>query len=137
MRTLHAVALLAVAPAFVLIACSPRSSDTGKPASTTPAAPATVASAVPLPARSDFVVEAPQGPPVIAPSVVGKNLQAAQDEARAASLSFKSYDALGQHRIQVAAQDWKVCSQIPATGMRLATGDRLVLSTVRIEESCP
>ncbi|MFE6910115.1 PASTA domain-containing protein [Streptomyces erythrochromogenes] len=137
MRTPHAVALLAVAPAFVLIACSPQSTDTGKPVSTTPAAPAAVASVVPAPARSDFVVEAPQGPPAIVPSVVGQNLQAAQDEARAASLSFRSSDALGQHRIQVAAQDWKVCSQIPAAGMRLATGGGLVLSTVKVEESCP
>ncbi|MFG2339837.1 hypothetical protein [Streptomyces yangpuensis] len=137
MRNPHAVALLAVAPAFVLIACSPQSTGTGKPASTTPAAPATVASAVPAPARSDFVVETPQGPPATVPRMVGKNLQAAQDEAGAASLSFRSDDALGQNRIQVGAQDWKVCSQIPAAGMRLATGGRLVLSTVKVEETCP
>lgn len=137
MRTPHAVARLAVAPALALIACSPQSTDTGKHASTTPATPAAVAPAVPAPARSDFVVQAPQAPPAIVPRVVGKNLQVAQDEARAASLSFRSNDALGQYRQQVAAQDWKVCSQIPAAGMRLATSDRLVLSTVKLEESCP
>ncbi|MFJ6785768.1 hypothetical protein [Streptomyces yangpuensis] len=137
MRTPHAVALLACASACFLISCGPQSTSTGRPASTMSATSDPAAHEVPAPARSDFVVRASEAPPVMVPSVVGKNLQAAQEEARAAGFSSRSSDALGQSRIQVTVQDWKVCFQVPAAGMRLATGNGLVFSAVKLEESCP
>lgn len=137
MRTSHAVALLACASACLLISCGPQSTSTGRPASMMSATSDTAAHEVPAPARSDFVVRAPEVLPVTVPGVVGKNLQAAQEEARAAGFSFRSSDALGQSRTQATVQDWKVCSQVPAAGMRLATGIGLVLSAVKLEESCP
>ncbi|MGW6786893.1 MULTISPECIES: PASTA domain-containing protein, partial [unclassified Streptomyces] len=145
MRTLHTVtvrtvALLAVASALALAACGPQSREADGSASPTPArTPADTAlqEPVPAPAGSDFVVQAPQAPPATVPRVVGRSLQAAQDEARAAGFSVRSDDALGRSRAQEPVRDWKVCSQVPAGGMRLATGNTLAFNTVKVDESCP
>jgi hypothetical protein len=77
-------------------------------------------------------------PPAVAlPNLVGKGLQAAEDEAQAAGFfALTSHDALGQRRDQVLDREWTVCFQDPAPGA--APSSTLVaLGAVRLGEACP
>ncbi len=76
-------------------------------------------------------------PAVALPDLVGKGLQAAEDEAQAAGFfALTSHDALGQRRDQVQDREWTVCFQDPAAGS--APSSTLVdLGAVRLGEACP
>ena len=59
----------------------------------------------------------PEPPAAALPALVGKGLQAAEDEAQAAGFfALTSHDALGQGRDQVQDREWTVCFQDPAPG---------------------
>ncbi|MEU9715096.1 hypothetical protein [Streptomyces sp. NPDC047976] len=71
------------------------------------------------------------------PNFVGRQLQAAQDDAQAAGFYLlSSTDATGAGRMQVLDRNWKVCGQSPAPGTHDVT-TRVTFSTVKTEESCP
>ena len=93
----------------------------------------TAAAPSPPPART----AEPEPPAVALPNLVGKGLQAAEDEAQAAGFfALASHDALGRRRDQVQDREWTVCFQDPAPG--LAAGSTLVvLGAVRLGEACP
>lgn len=93
----------------------------------------TAAAPSPPPART---VE-PEPPAVALPNLVGKGLQAAEDEAQSAGFfALASHDALGRRRDQVQDREWTVCFQDPAPGP--APGSTLVvLGAVRLGEACP
>ncbi|MFE7184666.1 PASTA domain-containing protein [Streptomyces erythrochromogenes] len=131
MRTHRTAALATTAAALLaLTACNPQTTDTGKPAA--PSAPA--ANSAPAPASS-----APAAAKTATlPNMVGKGLQAAQDEAQAAGFAIlKSHDALGRDRLQALDRNWKVCSQTPAAGANVDTGTTVDFGAVKLEESCP
>jgi beta-lactam-binding protein with PASTA domain len=71
------------------------------------------------------------------PSMTGKGLQYAQDQAQAAGFyGLTSHDALGRGRMQAFDRNWKVCSQTPAAGKH-ATDTKIDFATVKLEEECP
>ncbi|MEV7419672.1 PASTA domain-containing protein [Streptomyces sp. NPDC089919] len=128
MRIHHTAGLLTASAVLALAACTPQSADDGKP--TTPGAPAK-----PSAAHSGA---GPGSRTATLPDLVGKGLQAAQDEAQAAGFrDLASHDALGRDRLQVLDRNWKVCSQTPAAGTKTDTGARIDLGTVKLEETCP
>jgi hypothetical protein len=72
------------------------------------------------------------------PKLVGVNLQTAQDTLQ----SFGSYllgqiDATGAHRSQLVDKDWKVCSQTPKPGTKIAIIALVTLRSVKLSEKCP
>ncbi|MGX1909013.1 PASTA domain-containing protein [Streptomyces phaeochromogenes] len=70
------------------------------------------------------------------PDVVGKDLQAAQDEAQAAGFyALDDQDASGQNRLQVLDRNWTVCKQEPAAGTH-PTDTPVVLYAVKDTETC-
>ncbi|WP_328846132.1 PASTA domain-containing protein [Streptomyces sp. NBC_00258] len=70
------------------------------------------------------------------PNVVGKDLQAAQDEAQAAGFyALDDQDASGQNRLQVLDRNWTVCKQEPAAGTH-PTDTPVVLYAVKDTETC-
>ncbi|WP_251063381.1 MULTISPECIES: PASTA domain-containing protein [unclassified Streptomyces] len=70
------------------------------------------------------------------PDLVGKNLQAAQDEAQAAGFYvLDDQDAGGQNRLQVFDRNWTVCSQEPGAGTH-PTDTLVTLYAVKEDESC-
>ncbi|KUM81051.1 PASTA domain-containing protein [Streptomyces curacoi] len=70
------------------------------------------------------------------PDLVGKNLQAAQDEAQAAGFYvLDDQDASGQNRLQVFDRNWTVCSQEPGAGTH-PTDTLVTLYAVKEDESC-
>ncbi len=72
------------------------------------------------------------------PDLVGKGLQTALDDARAAGFSnLDTHDASGRARLQILNPDWKVCFQSPAGGAAVSTGSRIDLGVVKLAESCP
>ena len=74
----------------------------------------TAAAPSPPPART----AEPEPPAVALPNLVGKGLQAAEDEAQAAGFfALASHDALGRRRDQVQDREWTVCFQDPAPGL--------------------
>ena len=77
-------------------------------------------------------------PPAVAlPNLVGKGLQAAEDEAQAAGFfALTSHDALGRRRDQVQDREWTVCFQDPAPGPA-PSSTLVVLGAVRLGETCP
>jgi hypothetical protein len=72
------------------------------------------------------------------PNVVGKILQAAQDQLQAlGSYNLTQKDATAQNRIQVLDRNWKVCKQTPAAGSALNSKTAVTLWSVKLSESCP
>jgi hypothetical protein len=72
------------------------------------------------------------------PNLVGKNLQAAQEQLQALGSSvLDQKDASGQGRTQVVDSNWKVCEQEPAAGQQVPTTTTVVLSSVKSDEYCP
>jgi len=71
------------------------------------------------------------------PTLVGKGLQAAQDQAETAGFGVvRSHDALGRGRAQVVDRDWKVCFQSPRAGDTDGTKP-VELAAVKLDETCP
>ncbi|MFI8950087.1 hypothetical protein ACIGO6_26610 [Streptomyces sp. NPDC053750] len=127
-RVSAAAALLLAA----LTACGP-TTDTGKndAAPTAPSAPEA--------SGADTVDAAPADTESSArlPSMVGKGLQSAQEEAQGVGFyHLVSHDALGRGRNQILDRNWKVCAQTPTPGT-YATDTEVDFSTVKLEESCP
>jgi ABC-type Fe3+-hydroxamate transport system substrate-binding protein len=74
----------------------------------------------------------------VMPNLVGKNLQAAQDDLQAlGSYLLDQQDATGAHRITVIDSDWKVCSQKPKRGATVPIVAMVQLAAVKLKESCP
>ncbi|MEU3251700.1 PASTA domain-containing protein [Streptomyces sp. NPDC006997] len=70
------------------------------------------------------------------PNLVGKDLQAAQDEAQAAGFYvLDDQDASGQNRLQILDRNWTVCNQDPAPGTH-PTDTLVTLFAVKDDESC-
>ena len=79
----------------------------------------------------------PEPPAVALPHLVGKGLQAAEDEAQSAGFfALASHDALGKRRDQVLDREWTVCFQDPAPGA-IPASTLVVLGAVRLGEACP
>ncbi|MFD3698860.1 hypothetical protein ACFWUZ_22390 [Streptomyces sp. NPDC058646] len=131
MRTRHSAALLAAA-ALALTACNPQSAPTpDRPVG----GPHAAAASTPPPAPAS---SGPAGKAATLPNLVGKGLQAAQDEAQTAGFfTLKSHDALGRDRLQALDRNWKVCSQTPAAGAGIDTGTTVDFGAVKLEETCP
>ncbi|MFE3994706.1 PASTA domain-containing protein [Streptomyces goshikiensis] len=127
--------LIAAVGALALTACDPQAAGPDGKASTpgagTSAPSATASGRAPGKAPGKTTT-------ATLPHLVGKGLQTAQDEARAAGfLSLKSHDSLGQERFQALDRNWKVCSQTPAGGAKADTGTTVDFGAVKLEESCP
>ncbi|MCX4540486.1 PASTA domain-containing protein [Streptomyces sp. NBC_01565] len=142
MRTHHSITLLTAAACLALTACNPQASNsTGQPAPAAPSTPAAASSsAAPAPASKAPAAPASKKPaaPAAVPNMVGKVLQAAQDEAQAAGFYLLgSTDATGKSRMQVLDRNWKVCSQTPAAGSKVDPSTKLIFNTVKLEETCP
>lgn len=77
----------------------------------------------------------------IMPSLVGMDLQAAQDEIQRVSgdpfYITKSRDATGQGRHQILDRNWMVCSQNVAPGTRVEGDTDITFDVVRLTETCP
>jgi hypothetical protein len=72
------------------------------------------------------------------PKLVGLNLQTAQDRLQALdSFVLDQRDATGQGRLQLIDSRWRVCRQSPRAGARVPITRIVVLSSVRLDESCP
>ncbi|MFD4245698.1 hypothetical protein ACFWP3_29505 [Streptomyces sp. NPDC058525] len=129
MRTHHTAAFAAAAAALLaLTACNPQSADAGKPSAPSAPAAGTTARSGPTPAAKTAAL----------PNLVGKGLQAAQDEAQAAGFAvLKSHDALGRDRLQAVDRNWKVCSQQPAAAAKVDTTTIIDFGAVKLEETCP
>lgn len=136
----------APAPTVTVVTTVPASPaplvNTPAPVVTTPAP--VVTNAPPAVAAAPPVVEA--APPVTAehswkmPSLVGRDLQAAQDaiqELTRDAVSFTtSHDATGAGRRQVLDRGWQVCSQNVAPGQSINADSSIDFGVVRQSESC-
>jgi hypothetical protein len=72
------------------------------------------------------------------PSLVGLVLQTAQDKLQfLGSYVMDQQDAGGLDRLQLLDSNWKVCSQSPNPGARVAATDTVTLASVKLEEACP
>ncbi|TDP95135.1 hypothetical protein EV186_105367 [Labedaea rhizosphaerae] len=75
------------------------------------------------------------------PNLVGKNLQAAQDEMQSVTgnpvFITTSHDATGAGRHQVLDRNWKVCSQNVAPGKTFSEETKIDFGAVKNDESCP
>jgi hypothetical protein len=72
------------------------------------------------------------------PNVVGEVLQTAQDRLQSlGSYVMDQQDAGGLDRVQVVDANWKVCSQKPKPGAKVAPSDTVTLAAVKLEEDCP
>jgi beta-lactam-binding protein with PASTA domain len=68
------------------------------------------------------------GGKIVVPDEVGKNHQAAQDDLQAHGLyNLAEEDATGQGRMLVLDRNWKVVSQSPAPGTKVADDATIVL----------
>ncbi|MCX5197970.1 hypothetical protein OOK31_29455 [Streptomyces sp. NBC_00249] len=138
MRTHHAVPVaLAVAALLALTGCQdakPSGADGAGPAPAKPAASASASASASAPAKGRAPVLAKQG---TIPDLVGKGLQAAQDQAQAAGFyRLASHDSLGRGRAQAFDRNWKVCFQSPGPGVS-DTDVRIDFGAVQLEETCP
>ena len=107
------IAVLAVAAAACITACSGAGVSQSPPGAATPA---------------DTTV----------PDFVGKGLQTAQDDAQAAGFpNLASHDASGRARLQILDRDWRVCFQAPAAGSTVSSGSRIDFGVVKLDETCP
>jgi hypothetical protein len=74
----------------------------------------------------------------VMPNVVGQVLQTAQDRLQSlGSYVMDQQDAGGLERLQMLDSNWKVCSQKPSPGAKIATSDLVTLASVKLEETCP
>ena len=72
------------------------------------------------------------------PSVVGMNLQLAQDTLQhLGSYVLDQEDAMGLSRLQINDSNWTVCSQTPKAGKKVPIETVVLLSSVKLSESCP
>ncbi|GLX23625.1 hypothetical protein [Streptomyces lavendulae] len=123
MRTHHTLAAALAATALLaLTGCEePKPSGGAAPGS----APASAPASQPAAAQGTL------------PDLVGKGLQAAQDEAQAAGFHrLASHDGLGRGRAQAFDRNWKVCFQSPAPGAA-STDARIDFGAVKADEACP
>ncbi len=75
---------------------------------------------------------------IVVPNMVGQDLQLAQDSMQAVGLyALRSHDATGRGRAQVLDRNWKVCTQAPPAGSRVARDQLIDFGVVRDEEQCP
>jgi len=75
---------------------------------------------------------------LVMPSLVGRGLQDAQDELQTlGAFVLDQEDATGQGRLQLVDSNWTVCSQEPTPGSLISVSTRVVLRSVKNEESCP
>ncbi|MFJ3882649.1 hypothetical protein ACIPW5_35035 [Streptomyces sp. NPDC090077] len=125
MRTHHALpVVLAAAALLALTGCQEAKPAGGAAAGSAPAS-----------------APAPASPPAAKqgtlPDLVGKGLQAAQDEAQAAGFHrLVSHDGLGRGRAQAFDRNWKVCFQSPGPGAA-STDARIDFGAVKADEACP
>jgi beta-lactam-binding protein with PASTA domain len=74
----------------------------------------------------------------VMPNLVGMNLQDAQDTLQSeGSFLLTQTDATGMERFQVLDSNWKVCSQVPAPGVKVPLERMVDLRAVQLDESCP
>lgn len=74
----------------------------------------------------------------VMPSVVGENLQFAQDYLQSlGSYLMIQTDATGMGRFQVLDSGWDVCAQDPAPGVRTSVDTMVELFVVKSTEACP
>ncbi|MCX4645692.1 MULTISPECIES: PASTA domain-containing protein [unclassified Streptomyces] len=133
MGTRTTVAALAGTALLALTGCG-ATTVSDKPAAprTTPGTPTPATPATPATPSKATAAETAN-----LPSMTGKGLQYAQDQAQAAGFyGLTSHDALGRGRMQAFDRNWKVCSQTPAAGKH-ATDTRIDFATVKLEEECP
>ena len=72
------------------------------------------------------------------PSLVGENLQLAQDKLQAlGSYVLDQEDAAGLGRMQVLDSNWQVCEQNPAPGKTVPVETIVLLTSVKLAEQCP
>ena len=72
------------------------------------------------------------------PSVVGMNLQDAQDLLQSlGSYVMDQEDASGRGRLQLLDRNWKVCTQDPGAGKSVDISAVVTLGSVKLGESCP
>ena len=73
----------------------------------------------------------------VMPKLVGVNLQLAQDTLQSkGSYLMDQKDHKGLSRLQIFDSNWKVCAQSPAAGKKVPTSTIVVLSSVKLSESC-
>lgn len=146
-RSAFASAVIAWASVLALSACgggaTPAATVT-QVAPTVTVAPPTTVTATPTPSPTVEPAteesEAATAPPetFTMPNLVGANLQLAQDILqKEGSYILDQEDALGLDRIQVNDSNWQVCSQTPKAGKKVAIDTVVVLSSVKLTESCP
>ena len=76
----------------------------------------------------DGTADEPSGGKIVVPDEVGKNHQAAQDDLQAHGLyHLAEEDATGQGRMLILDRNWKVVSQSPAPGTKVADDATIVL----------
>ncbi|WP_405638853.1 PASTA domain-containing protein [Streptomyces sp. NBC_00019] len=141
MRTRTIAAALAAAALLTLSACdgsddtSSSKTDSAVQETKDPTTDADTADAD-TSARAAESEPAPEAESATLPNLVGKDLQAAQDEAQAAGFYvLDDQDASGQSRLQVYDRNWTVCSQEPDAGTH-PTDTPVTLFAVKDDESC-
>ncbi|HUK67874.1 MAG TPA: hypothetical protein VLW50_03805 [Streptosporangiaceae bacterium] len=129
MRAFFVLAILtALAAATLLTACG-----SGSPSPTV-----ATTSAAPAPAGGTVPSEATEEAAGMVPNFIGKGLQTARDDARAAGFhKLRSHDATGRARHQILDRDWKVCFQAPAAGTPAGADTTLDFGVVKLDETCP
>ena len=135
MRTRTAITALAAAAVLALTGCAAEDTD---PAPDAPAASQDNAPKQETTPTEDAPTAEPEPEAETAtlPDLVGKDLQAAQDEAQAAGFyALDDQDASGQNRLQVLDRNWVVCSQEPAAGTH-PTDTPVILYAVKDGEAC-
>lgn len=114
--------------------CDVQKSDDAEPSAT----PTPEAADTPAAAKSEEPETEPAADTFTMPSLVGQVLQDAQDRLQSlGSYNLRQDDATGMERFQVLDSNWKVCGQRPAAGKKLAADDLVVLTAVKLSESCP
>lgn len=74
----------------------------------------------------------------VMPDFRGMNLQLAQDTLQSlGSYLLDQEDASGLGRVQILDSGWQVCGQSPPAGAETPIESLVVLSSVRVDESCP
>ena len=100
-----------------------------------PAAPAEEDEAPTADATQDT---APEAETFTMPSLVGVNLQLAQDTLQAlGSYLMDQEDASGLGRMQINDSNWVVCTQDPAPGEVVEVATVVTLASVKLAETCP
>jgi hypothetical protein len=131
-----------IAALIVLGAIVDNGDDAKETASPAPAVTVTQTADPATPADDDAKEPAAEDVPEgdsgtgILPDMVGKDLQAAQDEAQDAGFwTLDDQDASGQARLQIYDRNWTVCSQTPKPGRR-SLDTPVTFYAVKDNESC-